>query len=298
MGTLDGRVVIVTGAGRGVGRGHALFLASQGAKVVVNDLGGNPDGTGVDASPAQQVADEIVAAGGVAVANHDSVSSWDGAEGLVRQAVEAFGDLHAVVNNAGILRDRMLVNMSEDEWDAVVDVHLKGTFCVTRFAASYWRDQAKGGAAIDRAVVNTASTSGLFGSAGQTNYGSAKSAIATFSIIASRELSRYGVRVNCIAPTARTRLTEHIAMMAPKDDGFDPMDPANISPFIGYLATESCRITGQVFHVVGGRVNLFKPWEVVDSISKNGRWTIEELAEEADRFADVDFGDLGRSDMF
>ena len=294
VGALDGRVAIITGAGRGVGRGHAEFFASQGAKVVVNDVGGNPDGTGADASPAQQVVDEIVAAGGEAVANHDSVTSWAGAEALVHQAVESFGNLHCVVNNAGILRDRMLVNMSEEEWDGVVAVHLKGTFCVSRFAAAYWREQSKDGAQVDRSIVNTTSTSGLFGSVGQTNYGAAKSAIATFSMIANGELQRYGVRVNCIAPTARTRLTEHIGMMAPKDEGFDAMDPANISPFIGYLSSEGCRINGRVFHVVGGTVNLFKPWEIVDSISKDGRWTIEELATEADRFADLDFGDLGQ----
>jgi NAD(P)-dependent dehydrogenase (short-subunit alcohol dehydrogenase family) len=295
MGALDGRVVIITGAGRGVGRGHALFFASEGARVVVNDVGGNPDGSGADASPAQQVADEIVAAGGQAVANHDSVASWEGAERLIQQAVEAFGDLHAVVNNAGILRDRTLVNMSEQEWDTVVDVHLKGTFCVTHFAAGYWRDQAKAGVEVDRAVVNTTSTSGLFGSPGQSNYGAAKSGIATMSQIAGQELSRYHVRVNCIAPTARTRLTDSIPMMAAPEQGFDAMDPANISPFIAYLASEGCRINGHVFHVVGGRVNLFKPWEIVDSITKDGRWTVEELAKEADRFADVDFGDLGRS---
>jgi NAD(P)-dependent dehydrogenase (short-subunit alcohol dehydrogenase family) len=177
----------------------------------------------------------------------------------------------------------------------VIDVHLKGTFCVTRFAATYWREQSKAGTVTDRSVVNTSSTSGLFGAAGQGNYGAAKSAIATFSQIASGELSRYNVRVNCIAPTARTRLTKHIGMMAPPDEGFDAMDPANISPFIAYLASESCPVTGQVFHVVGGRVSLFKPWEIVASIAKDGRWTVDELSKEAHRFADVDFGDLGRS---
>jgi NAD(P)-dependent dehydrogenase (short-subunit alcohol dehydrogenase family) len=294
MDMLKDRVAIVTGGGRGVGRAHALLYASEGASVVVNDLGGAPDGSGSDATAAELVAEEIVAGGGRAVANHDSVSDFEGAKRLVDQAVDAFGDLHVVVNNAGILRDRMLVNMSEAEWDAVIDVHLKGTFAVTRWAAAYWRDAAKGGADADRSVVNTSSTSGLFGSVGQTNYGAAKSGIATFSVIASRELERYGVRVNAIAPTARTRLTETIAMMAPKDEGFDDMDPANLAPFVAYLGTAGCRITGKVFHVVGGRVNLFKPWEIVDHVAKDGRWTVEELAVEADRFADVDFGDLGR----
>jgi NAD(P)-dependent dehydrogenase (short-subunit alcohol dehydrogenase family) len=201
------------------------------------------------------------------------------------------------VNNAGILRDRTVVNMSEQEWDSVINVHLKGTFCVTRFAAAYWRDQAKAGVEVDRSVVNTTSTSGLFGTPGQSNYGAAKSGIAAFSQIASRELSRYHVRVNCIAPTARTRLTENIPMMAAPSEGFDAMDPANVSPFIAYLVTESCRINGHAFHVVGGRVSLFKPWEIVDSISKDSRWTVEELAKAADRFADTDFGDLGRSGL-
>jgi NAD(P)-dependent dehydrogenase (short-subunit alcohol dehydrogenase family) len=292
MGELDGRVVIVTGAGRGVGRAHALFLASEGAKVVVNDVGGGADGTGADASPAQWVADEITAAGGQAVANYDSVSSWDGAQRLVAQAVEAFGDLHGVINNAGILRDRMLVNMTELEWDSVIDVHLKGTFNVTKFAAAYWREQDKIGVQIDRSVVNTSSNSGLFGQAGQANYGSAKSAIAMFSMIANLELARYHVRVNCISPTARTRLTENSGLMSVPDEGFDAMDPSNISPFLAYLLADSCRINGHVFHVTGGRVSLFKPWEIVDSISKDGRWTVAELAKEADRFADIDFADV------
>ena len=280
-----------------MGRGHALFFASEGARVVVNDLGGNPDGSGADVSAAQAVVDEIQALGGVAVANHESVSDWQGAERVVSQAIEVFGDLHAVVNNAGILRDRTIVNMTEAEWDSVIDVHLKGTFCMTHFAAAYWRDQAKSGIEIDRSVVNTSSTSGLFGSAGQGNYGAAKSGIASFSQIASDELSRYHVRVNCIAPTARTRLTESIAMMAAPEEGFDAMDPENVSPFIAYLSSESCRINGKVFHVVGSRVNLFKPWEIVTSITTGGRWTMEELGKQADRFADVDFGDLGRSQL-
>jgi NAD(P)-dependent dehydrogenase (short-subunit alcohol dehydrogenase family) len=292
MGGLHGRVVIVTGAGRGVGRAHALFLASEGARVVVNDVGSGLDGAGADASPARRVADEIVAGGGQAVANCDSVSSWDGAQRLVAQAVEAFGDLHGVINNAGILRDRMLVNMTEVEFDSVIDVHLKGTFNVTRFAAAYWREQDKAGVKTDRAVVNTSSNSGLFGQAGQANYGPAKSAIATFSMIANLELARYHVRVNCISPTARTRLTENFDLMKVPEEGFDAMDPSNISPFLAYLLSDSCRINGQVFHVTGGRVSLFKPWEIVDSISKDGRWTVAELAKEADRFADIDFADV------
>jgi NAD(P)-dependent dehydrogenase (short-subunit alcohol dehydrogenase family) len=294
--TLAGRVAIITGAGRGIGREHALLFAREGAKVVVNDLGGNPDGTGADRSPAQQVVDEITTAGGEAVANYDDVSDWEGAQRLIRQAVETFGDLHVLVNNAGILRDRMLTNMSEEEWDAIMRVHLRGHFCPTRWAASYWRDQVKAGTEIPRAIVNTSSTSGLFGNRGQTNYGAAKTGIATFSIIADAELARYGVRVNAIAPAAATRLTGTVPLDRPQETppegGWTAMDPANISPFVAYLSTESCPIHGRVFFVYGGEVFLFKPFSVVDQISKEGFWTVEELQKEAARFADVEL-DLG-----
>ena len=218
MNTLADRVAIITGAGRGIGREHALLFAREGAKVVVNDLGGTAEGTGTDQAPAQQVVDEIVAAGGQAVANYDDIADWDGAQRLIQQAIDAFGDLHVLVNNAGILRDRMLVNMSVEEWDAVVRVHLRGHFCPTRWAAAYWRDQSKAGAEVPRAIVNTSSTSGLFGNQGQTNYGAAKTAIATFSIIADAELGRYGVRVNAIAPAAATRLTATVPRDTPTGD--------------------------------------------------------------------------------
>jgi NAD(P)-dependent dehydrogenase (short-subunit alcohol dehydrogenase family) len=294
--TLAGRVAIITGAGRGIGREHALLFAREGAKVVVNDLGGNPDGTGADRAPAQQVVDEIVAAGGEAIANYDDVADWEGAQRLINQAVETFGDLHVLINNAGILRDRMLPNMSEEEWDAIMRVHLKGHFCPTRWAASYWRDQAKAGTEIPRAVVNTSSTSGLFGNRGQTNYGAAKTGIATFSIIADAELARYGVRVNAIAPAAATRLTATIPGDRPQEaapeDKWTPMHPGNISPFVAYLATEACPIHGRVFFVYGGQVFLFKPFSIVDEISKEGFWTVEELQKEGARFADVEL-DLG-----
>jgi NAD(P)-dependent dehydrogenase (short-subunit alcohol dehydrogenase family) len=295
--TLAGRVAIITGAGRGIGREHALLFAREGAQVVVNDLGGNPDGTGADRAPAQQVVDEITAAGGKAVANYDDVSDWEGAQRLIRQAVDTFGDLHVLVNNAGILRDRMLTNMSEEEWDAIMRVHLRGHFCPTRWAASYWRDQVKAGTEIPRAIVNTSSTSGLFGNRGQTNYGAAKTGIATFSIIADAELARYGVRVNAIAPAAATRLTGTVPLdsrqeTTPAEGGWTPMDPANVSPFVAYLSTESCPIHGRVFFVYGGEVFLFKPFSIVDQISKEGFWTIEELQKEAARFADVEL-DLG-----
>jgi NAD(P)-dependent dehydrogenase (short-subunit alcohol dehydrogenase family) len=289
---LKDRVAIVTGAGRGIGREHARLFAAEGAKVVVNDLGGNPDGTGADAAPAQEVVDEIVAAGGEAVASYDDISEFEGARKLVEQAVETFGDLHILVNNAGILRDRMLANMGEDEWDAIMKVHLRGHFCPTRWAASYWRDQSKAGKEGKRAIINTSSTSGLFGNVGQTNYGAAKSGIATFTIIANQELSRYGVRVNAIAPAALTRLLGTIpggpGTEVSKDE-WVPLDPANISPFVAYLGTENCPINGRVFFVQGGEVCLFQPFVVVDRIEKNGRWTIEELQQEAGKFQEREF---------
>ncbi|HSS09214.1 MAG TPA: SDR family oxidoreductase [Acidimicrobiales bacterium] len=296
MNTLEGRVAVITGAGRGIGREHALLFAREGAKVVVNDLGGSTDGTGADRTPAQQVVDEIVEAGGEAVANYDDVADWEGAHRLVNQAVETFGDLHVLVNNAGILRDRMLINMSEEEWDAVIRVHLRGHFCPTRWAAAYWRDRAKAGLEADRAVVNTSSTSGLFGNRGQTNYGAAKTGIATFSIIADAELARYRVRVNAIAPAAATRLTATVPRAQPQEeppeDKWTPRHPANISPFVAYLSTASCPIHGRVFFVQGGQVFLFKPFSIVDSVSTEGFWTVEGLQKEAAKFADVE-PDLG-----
>lgn len=299
MGSLDGRVAIITGAGRGIGREHAMLFAAEGAKVVVNDLGGGSDGTGADATPAEQVAKEIIALGGEAVANHDDVTSWDGAERLVKTALDSFGELDILINNAGILRDRMLVNMSEDEWDSVIKVHLKGHFCPTRHAAGYWREASKAGNNRPRSVVNTSSTSGLFGNPGQTNYGAAKMGIAAFTIIAAQELARYGVRVNAIAPAALTRLTTGLAGMGDNSDaaeaataGFGSMDAGNVSPFVAYLSTATCTITGRAFFVVGGQVHLFKPWSIVDKIEKDGRWTVAELQEAAAKFADVEF-DLG-----
>jgi NAD(P)-dependent dehydrogenase (short-subunit alcohol dehydrogenase family) len=292
---LKDRVCIITGAGRGIGRDHARFFASEGAKVVVNDLGGARDGTGSDSTPAQDVVDQIVADGGEAVANYDDVSTWDGAQALVAQALDTFGDLHVLVNNAGILRDRMLANMSEEEWDAVIKVHLKGHFAPTHFAAAYWRDQAKAGNEGLRSVINTSSTSGLFGQLGQTNYGAAKTGIATFTIIANAELKRYGVRVNAIAPAAATRLTSDTGISTLDEAGeWSPLDPANVSPFVAYLGTEKCPINGRVFFVMGGQVHLFQPWVIVDSIDKDGKWTVEELAQQAARFQDFAF-DYGHS---
>jgi NAD(P)-dependent dehydrogenase (short-subunit alcohol dehydrogenase family) len=294
MNTLKGRVAVITGAGRGLGREHALLFAAEGAKVVVNDLGGNPDGTGADASPANQVVEEIRDAGGEAVANHDDVTDWDGAKRLVDTAVESFGDLHVLVNNAGILRDRMLVNMSEDEWDAVIKVHLKGHFAPVRHAAAYWRDEHNAGNEARRAVVNTSSTSGLFGNVGQTNYGAAKMGIGALTIIAAQELERYGVRVNAIAPAALTRLTAGLTGAGEEGSAAGgPMDPANVSPFVAYLSTEHCPINGRAFFVMGGQVHLFQPWALIDKIETDGRWTVEDLELQAAKFAEVPF-DLGR----
>jgi NAD(P)-dependent dehydrogenase (short-subunit alcohol dehydrogenase family) len=287
MGALDGRIAIITGAGRGLGREHALLFASEGARVVVNDLGGDIDGTGDDRAPAQQVVDEIKEMGGEAVANVDNVADWEGAQRLVNTAIETFGDLHVLVNNAGILRDRVLVNMTEQEWDAVIHVHLKGHFCPTRFAAGYWREQAKAGKEVKASIVNTSSTSGLLGNAGQANYGAAKAGIAAFSNIVAMELTpRYGVRSNTIAPAARTRLTEQTpgleeAVKKPEDPGaFDTWDPANVSPLVAYLATEDCPFTGTTFFVQGSVVRLFQPWTMTETIDKGDRWTVAELEKE------------------
>ncbi len=291
MGALDGRVAIITGAGRGIGREHALLFAQEGAKVVVNDLGGAMDGTGDDRTPAEQVVDEIKAMGGEAIANADNVADWEGGKRMIDAAVEAFGDLHVLVNNAGILRDRVLVNMSEEEWDAVIHVHLKGHFVPARHAAAYWREQSKAGKDVKAAMIHTSSTSGLLGNPGQTNYGAAKAGIAAFSTIAATELSRYGVRSNCIAPAARTRLTEATpglgdVIKAPEDAGkFDSWDPANVSPLVAYLATENCPLTGKTFMVQGGRVALFQGWTMTETINKDDRWTVEELENEMKRFA-------------
>jgi NAD(P)-dependent dehydrogenase (short-subunit alcohol dehydrogenase family) len=285
MGSLEGRVAVITGAGRGIGREHALLFASEGAKVVVNDLGGGPDGSGDDRTAAEQVVDEIRALGGEAVANADNVADWSGGQRLVNQAIEAFGRLDVLVNNAGILRDRVLVNMTEEEWDSVISVHLKGHFVPTRWAAAYWREQAKAGHEVKANVVHTSSTSGLLGNPGQTNYGAAKAGIGAFNVICAQELARYGVRSNCIAPAARTRLTEStpgLAEMvaAPAEaNAFDVWDPANVSPLVAYLATEDCPFNGKTFFIQGGTVRLFEPWRLGDTIERDDRWDVASLAD-------------------
>jgi NAD(P)-dependent dehydrogenase (short-subunit alcohol dehydrogenase family) len=283
MGALDGRVAIITGAGRGIGREHALLFAREGAKVVVNDVGGANDGTGADITPAQGVVDEIVALGGQAVANYDSVSDWEGGQRLVNTAIETFGDLDILVNNAGILRDRVVFNMTEEEWDAVVAVHMKGHFVPTRWAAAYWREEHKAGRAKPRNLVHTSSTSGLFSNPGQANYGAAKSGIATFSQICAKELARYNVKSNCIAPAARTRLTLATPgledIMKPAEHAFDAWDPANISPLVGYLASADCHFSGETFFVQGGEIRRVQSWTFAERVEKSDRWTVSELLE-------------------
>jgi NAD(P)-dependent dehydrogenase (short-subunit alcohol dehydrogenase family) len=279
---LQDRVAIITGAGRGIGREHALLFASLGAKVVVNDLGGAVDGSGSDVSAAQAVVDEITAAGGQAVANTDSVSSFDGAKAIVDQAVAAFGDLHVVVNNAGILRDRMLVSMSEEEFDTVITVHLKGTFNITRHAAEVWREAAKAGTVTDRAIVNTSSGAGLHGNVGQTNYSAAKAGIAAMTVVNAMELNRYGVRANCIAPVARTRLTLQTPGMGESMQQH-VFDPENVSPLVAVLAAETCPFNGQVFSVYGGSVGIYGGWSIAESVETDDRWTVDTLAAAMDK---------------
>jgi NAD(P)-dependent dehydrogenase (short-subunit alcohol dehydrogenase family) len=284
-GICAGRIVVVTGAGNGIGRAHALAFAAEGARVVVNDLGGGRDGTGGSDGPAQQVVKEIIANGGEAVANTDNIATWDGAKTVIDQALDVFGGLDVVVNNAGILRDKMLVNMSEAEWDAVVAVHLKGSFATTRHAAVYWREQSKSAQPVAARVINTTSPSGLFGNVGQSNYGAAKAGIAALTLIAAQELGRYGVTVNAIAPTAMTRMTEDLAVMQAlsnerKPGAFDALAPENIAPLVVWLGSEASRdVTGRVFSVWGGRIAVCEGWSNGPAVERDGSWEPGELTE-------------------
>jgi NAD(P)-dependent dehydrogenase (short-subunit alcohol dehydrogenase family) len=290
MGNLDGQVAVITGAGRGIGREHALLLAREGARVVVNDLGGASDGSGGDRTPAENVVEEIRALGGEAVVNGDDVADWAGAQRLVRQAAETFGRLDILVNNAGILRDKVLAQMSEQDWDSVIRVHLKGHFAPLHFAANHWRERSKAGEQVRASVINTTSTSGLHSNPGQANYGAAKSGIATLTEIAAKELSRYGVRVNAIAPAARTRLIAQTpkvdALMPAVEAGeFDPWDPANISPLVASLASPECTVTGRIFWVAGGTVKLYRSWSVESRVESASRWEVGDLTKELERLA-------------
>jgi NAD(P)-dependent dehydrogenase (short-subunit alcohol dehydrogenase family) len=289
MGLLDGKVAIVTGAGHGIGRGEALELARQGAKVVVNDVGGSVHGEGEDKRPAEEVAEIIRGRGGEAAANYDDVADWAGAEALVRQAVAEFGRLDVLVNNAGIVRDAMLFSMTEDAFDAVVRVHLKGTFATTHHASVYWREESKAGRQPRAAIVNTVSSAGLQGNVGQANYGAAKAGIAALTVISSLELSRYGVRANAVAPGGMTRITATLRKDAEvvepdqlEGGEYDPMNPANSAPMVAWLASDDAlHVTGQVFRAVGHRITHYKPWSLGVTVEPKGgkpaRWEPEDI---------------------
>lgn len=279
MGICEDRVVIVTGGGNGIGREYCLEFARQGAKVVVNDLGGDRTGAGRSGEAADAVVEEIKAMGGDAAAQYGDVSDWDDAGSMIKLALDRFGKLDAVVNNAGILRDRMLVNMSLEEWDSVTRVHLRGTFCPMRHAAAYWREQAKAGTPVDARIINTTSVSGLFGNQGQTNYGAAKAGIASMTVIAARELARYGVTVNAISPGALTRMTEDLGNNTDAPEGdFNPRDPANIAPICVWLVSEEAKqVTGQVFESMRGRLCVYEGWHRGPMVEEDRRFDPAEL---------------------
>lgn len=275
--------MVVTGAGRGIGRAHALEFARQGAKVVVNDIGANIDGSGGSDGPAGEVVDAIRAMGGEAVANGDDVADWEGSQRLIQTAIDTWGGLDVVVNNAGFLRDRMLVSTSEDEWDAVMRVHLKGHFCPSRHASAYWREQAKAGEPVDGRIINTSSGAGLLGSVGQGNYSAAKAGIAALTLVQAAEMGRYGVTANAIAPAARTRMTEAVfadTMAKPEEGAFDAMAPENVSPLVVWLgSTESKDVTGRVFEVEAGIIGVADGWHSGPRVDKGARWEPGEVGE-------------------
>jgi NAD(P)-dependent dehydrogenase (short-subunit alcohol dehydrogenase family) len=282
MGTLDGKTAIVTGSGRGIGRAEALLLAAEGARVIVND---------VDGDHAKTTANDIVAAGGEAVANTDDVSSWSGAESIVEQAVDLWGKLDILVNNAGVIRDAMSFSMTEEQWDDVIRVHLKGHAACSHFAGAHWRERSKAGEAVSGRIINTASESGLYALAGQINYATAKAGIAAMTIVLGRELAKYGVTVNAIAPRARTRMTETVLVgMEPAPGEFDEWDPANIAPVVAWLAGDDASdVNGQVFVVFANRLHLMTGWDLYATIETEGRWQIDDLVRRRDEL----FGDRG-----
>jgi NAD(P)-dependent dehydrogenase (short-subunit alcohol dehydrogenase family) len=283
MGVLASRVVVVTGAGRGLGREHARLLASEGARLVVNDLGCAADGSGADPAVIEALADELRGAGAEVASTADDVATMEGARRLLDAALDAYGEVHALVNNAGILRDRMLVNMSEDEWDDVIRGQLRGTFGPTRVFAAHWRDRSRSGDTPGAAIVNVSSTSGLIGQAGQTNYGAAKAGIAALTVILAEEVRRYGIRVNGIVPVARTRMTEHVPgvaelIAAPADpDAFDVYHPGNVSPVVGWLVSAGCPVTGQLYYAKGGEIRRMLGWRYETLLDREARWTVAEL---------------------
>ena len=289
MSSLDGRTAIVTGAGAGLGREHALLLAAHGAAIVVNDVG---------ADAAQGVVDEITAGGGAAIACASDVTSWAGAGTLVDAAVQTYGDLHVLVNNAGIVRDGMIVNLTEDNWDSVVAVHLKGHAATIHHAAVHWRTRQKAGDAVNASIISTTSGAGILNNPGQANYSSAKAGIVALTLVAAKELGRYGVRANAIAPLARTQMTTATPglgdMFAAPESGFDPWHPGNVSPLVGYLASADCAVTGAVFHVVGGQVAAFNGWTTTPLLDGDGRWTIDDLAAKLDGHPALAVGDAGQ----
>ena len=295
MGVLDGKVVIVTGAGRGLGRSHALSLAGEGAKVVVNDLGGEADGTGKAASPADEVVKQIKDAGGDAVANYNSVADFQAAKGIIDCAIDNFGKLDILVNNAGFLRDRMSFKMSEEEWDGVITVHLKGTFNCGRWACAYFYEQSKAGQLKNGRIINTVSHAGLGGNAGQLNYSAAKGGIAAMTMVWGREMVKYNVTANAIAPMARSRMTlgspmtaQIMGEAAPADGSFDMWAPENISPLVVYLASDASQdITGRVFTVQGGKLQVFQPWQPGNFVDIGKRWTVKELDERIRELGDL-----------
>ncbi len=282
MGLLDGKVAVVTGAGRGIGREEALLLASEGARVVVNDVGAGLHGEGqVDVHPAEEVVALIAARGGEAAVNGDDISTWNGGKNLIDQAVDTFGSIDIVVNNAGILRDKMMFNIEESDWDDVIRVHLKGHFAATHFASIYWRSKAKAGEEVSGRIINTSSEAGLFGNAGQANYAAAKAGIASLTWVEARELGRYGVTANAIAPRARTRMTETLFGgdgMAAKEGAFDAWDPKNIANVVGFLAAPaSADVNGQIFVVFGGEIYVMSAFQVANKLTRDSEWTPSEL---------------------